>query len=101
MSKKSILQRNLKKAILLKSNCCERSKLHYIRNNKNIALRKRFKIQLFLSSISRNSSKIRIRNRCFLSGRGRGVYRQFNLSRIWIRILASEGKLPGVTKSSW
>ena len=101
MSKKSIIQRNLKRNFLMKHFYKERKYLHLLRNNKKITLEERFNIQLSLSVIPRNSSRTRIRNRCFLSGRGRGIYRKFYLSRIWIRILASDGKLPGVTKSSW
>ena len=54
-----------------------------------------------LAQLPRNSSKNRIRNRCLLTGRPRGVYRKFGLSRIAFRDLASDGKLPGVVKSSW
>ena len=54
-----------------------------------------------LSEMPRNSAKVRIRNRCALTGRSRGVYRKFGLSRIKLRELASAGQLPGVVKSSW
>jgi len=54
-----------------------------------------------LESMPRNSSKIRFRNRCFLSGRPRGVYSKFNLSRIAIRDMAGKGQIPGLTKASW
>lgn len=101
MSKKSVVQRNLKRISLLLCFKQKRNNLSFLKKNKNITLKKRFEAQLLLSEIPRNSSSTRIRNRCVLSGRGRGVYRIFKLSRIWIRILASEGKLPGVSKSSW
>ena len=61
----------------------------------------RFKIQSKLNELPRDSSKIRIRNRCELTGRTRGVYRKFKLSRIKIRELSMSGALPGVVKSSW
>ena len=61
----------------------------------------RFEARLKLSKLPRNSSKSRIRNRCSLTGRPRAVYRKFGLSRIALRELASNGKLPGVVKSSW
>jgi ribosomal protein S14 len=70
-------------------------------NNKAISLEERFQAQLSLGKLPRNSSKNRIRNRCLLSGRGRGVLRKFCLSRIWFRKLALECKLPGVIKASW
>ena len=54
-----------------------------------------------LDKLPKNSSKVRLRNRCALTGRGRGYIRMFGISRIKFRDLASEGKIPGVTKSSW
>jgi small subunit ribosomal protein S14 len=101
MSKKSIIARNNKRSTLSKQYKKYRMNLISVRNNKFVDIRYRFEAQLLLAKIKRNSCGVRIRNRCMLSGRGRGVYRIFKLSRIWIRILASEGKLPGVSKSSW
>ena len=60
-----------------------------------------FEANLKLAKLPRNSSVVRVRNRCALSGRPRGYYRKFDISRIALRELASEGKLPGVRKSSW
>ncbi|MFK7760549.1 MAG: 30S ribosomal protein S14 [Candidatus Midichloriaceae bacterium] len=101
MAKKSIIQRNLKRVRLFSNNQEKRIELKAIRNSKLNTLEERFEAQASLSKLPRNSSKTRIRNRCLLSGRGRGVYKKFNLSRIWFRKLASECKLPGVTKASW
>ena len=101
MAKVSIIQRNLKRRILFEKNKNTRRELKVIRNNKTKTLEERFQAQILLSKLPRNSSKTRIRNRCLLSGRSRGVYSKFQLSRIWFRKLASECKLPGVTKSSW
>jgi small subunit ribosomal protein S14 len=56
---------------------------------------------LLLDKLPKNSSKVRLRNRCALTGRGRGYVRMFSISRIKFRDLAREGKIPGVTKSSW
>lgn len=61
----------------------------------------RLEASLKLNKLPRNSSKVRLRNRCILTGRGRGVYRQFGLSRIKFRELANQGLIPGVTKASW
>ena len=61
----------------------------------------RFQAQLKLAKLPKNSSKTRIRNRCEISGRPHGVYRKLRISRIALRELASEGKIPGMTKSSW
>ena len=68
---------------------------------KNISMEERFKLQSKLNDLPRDSSKIRIRNRCELTGRTRGVYRKYGLSRIKIRELSMAGSLPGVVKSSW
>lgn len=101
MAKVSIVQRNLKRQNLFKKNEKKREELKSIRNDRSKTLEERFEAQISLSNLPRNSAKTRIRNRCLLSGRGRGVYSKFKLSRIWFRKLASECKLPGVTKSSW
>ena len=70
-------------------------------SNKKLTLEEQFQARLKLSKIPRNASKVRIRNRCVLTGRSRGVYRKFKLSRIAFRELASKGHIPGITKSSW
>ena len=64
-------------------------------------IEERFEAQLKLNELPRNSARVRIRNRCEMTGRSRGVYRKFKLSRIGLRELASRGQLPGVVKSSW
>jgi len=69
--------------------------------NKKLPLEERFAAQLKLAKIPRNSSKVRIRNRCEITGRPHGVYRKLKISRIALRDLASKGKIPGMTKSSW
>ena len=61
----------------------------------------RFEAQLKLNKLPNNSAKIRIRNRCEVSGRPHGVYRKLRISRIALRDMASAGKIPGLTKSSW
>lgn len=101
MTKNSIIERNLKREKLFEVEGKKRCSIRKLRNNKNISLEERFETQMLLSKLSRNSNKVRIKNRCILSGRGRGIYRKFQLSRICIRRLASECKLPGVKKSSW
>ena len=64
-------------------------------------LEERIKLQSKLNDLPRDSSRIRIRNRCEITGRSRGVYRKFGLSRIKIRELSMSGALPGVIKASW
>ena len=69
--------------------------------NKEVTLDERFKAQLKLSKLPRNSAKIRIKNLCEITGRSHGVYRKLKISRITLRKLSLEGKIPGMIKSSW
>ena len=101
MAKLSAIQRNLKRIKLEKKFKQKRKKFKDIVNNRKLPLEERFQAQLKLAKLPKNSSKIRIRNRCKLTGRTRGVYRKFGLSRIKIRELSMTGALPGVVKSSW
>ncbi len=69
--------------------------------DKKITLEERFKAQQKLSKLPKNSSMIRVRNRCQITGRPHGVYRKLKISRIALRKLTLEGKIPGMVKSSW
>ena len=101
MAKTSSIQRNLKRIRLVEKFSKKREKLKKIIRNKKLSLEERFKAQLKLAKLPRNSAKIRIRNRCEITGRPHGVYRKLKISRIALRDLASKGKIPGMTKSSW
>tara|TARA_B100001245_G_C22837567_1_gene402686 strand:+ start:699 stop:1004 length:306 start_codon:yes stop_codon:yes gene_type:complete len=101
MAKTSAIQRNLKRIRLVKKYAKKRLALKKIINDKKLPLNERFKAQLKLAKIPRNSAKIRIRNRCEITGRPHGVYRKLKISRIALRELASKGIIPGMTKSSW
>ena len=101
MAKTSSIQRNLKRIRLVKKFLKKRENLKKIINNKKLPLEERFAAQLKLAKIPRNSSRTRIRNRCEITGRPRGVYRKLRISRIALRDLALKGKIPGMTKSSW
>ena len=101
MAKTSSIQRNLKRMKLVKKFSKKRENLKKIIKNKKLPLEERFKAQLKLAKLPRNSAKIRIRNRCEITGRPHGVYRKLRISRIALRQLASSGKIPGMTKSSW
>jgi len=101
MAKQSSIQKNLNRKNLVSKFQNKRKKLKNAIMKKNLSMEDRFKIQSKLNDLPRNSSKIRIRNRCELTGRTRGVYRKFGLSRIKIRELSMAGSLPGVVKSSW
>ena len=101
MAKTSAIQRNLKRIKLSKKYHKKRMELKKIIKNKKLELSERFAAQLKLNKLPNNSSKIRIRNRCEVSGRPHGVYRKLKISRIALRDMASSGKIPGITKSSW
>ena len=101
MAKTSAIERNLKRIALVKKFSKRREKLKKIIKNRKLPLAERFQAQLKLAKLPRNSAKVRIRNRCEISGRPHGVYRKLRISRIALRDLASKGKIPGMTKSSW
>ena len=101
MAKTSSIERNLKRIRLSKKYFKRREKLKKIIKNKKLPLEERFAAQLKLAKIPRNSSRTRIRNRCEITGRPHGVYRKLRISRIALRELASKGRIPGMTKSSW
>ena len=101
MAKTSSIQRNLKRIRLSKKFSKKREDLKKIIKNRKLPLTERFEAQLKLAKIPRNSAKTRIRNRCEITGRPRGVYRKLKISRIALRDLASSGQIPGMTKSSW
>ena len=101
MAKKSAVQKNLKRIKLVKKYEKKRMELKKIIKDKKLPLAERFEAQLKLNKLPMNSSKIRIRNRCEITGRPHGVYRKLRISRIALRDMASSGKIPGMTKSSW
>ncbi|MDC1096779.1 30S ribosomal protein S14 [Pelagibacteraceae bacterium] len=101
MAKTSAIQKNLKRIRLVKKYAKKRLELKKIINNKKLPLSDRFNAQLKLNKLPNNSSKIRVRNRCEITGRPHGVYRKLRISRIALREMASSGKIPGMTKSSW
>ena len=101
MAKLSSVQKNLFRKKLIKKYKSKRESLKSKIKDKNISLDERILFQNKLNDLPRNGSSIRHRNRCELTGRSRGVYRKFKLSRIKIRELSMSGDLPGVVKSSW
>jgi small subunit ribosomal protein S14 len=86
---------------MVKRFALKRSKLKAIAQDKKSPMEERFAAQLKLAQLPRNSSAVRIRNRCELTGRSRAYYRKFRLSRIMLRDLASRGLIPGMVKASW
>jgi small subunit ribosomal protein S14 len=101
MAKTSSIDKNRKRAKLVKRLSAKRARLKTLASDKTLPPEERFAARLKLAELPRNSSSTRLRNRCELTGRPRGYYRKFKLSRIALRELASLGQIPGVVKSSW
>ena len=101
MAKLSAINKNNKRIKLSKKFYKKRKELKKIIMNKSLPLEERFKAQQKLSKLPRNSAKNRIMNRCQITGRPHGVYRKLKISRIALRQLGLEGKIPGMVKSSW
>lgn len=101
MAKKSVIERNGKRRRLAGKLRAKRQRLKDIANNRDLPMEERFQARLKLSELPRNSAMVRLRNRCEITGRPRGVYRKFKMSRIALRELASSGQIPGMVKSSW
>ena len=101
MAKACMVERNLKRAALIKKQEAKRKRLKAIIKDKDISFTDKMNAQKALSEMNRNGSKVRYRNRCAITGRSRGYYSKFGISRIVLRDLADSGNLPGVVKSSW
>jgi small subunit ribosomal protein S14 len=101
LAKLSSIEKNNRRKTLSEKHAARRSKLKAVIYDKNLSPEERFEATLKLAQMPRNGALTRVRNRCALSGRPRGFYRKFNLSRIAFRDMASEGMIPGVTKASW
>jgi small subunit ribosomal protein S14 len=101
MAKTSAIEKNKHRIRLVKKFAGRRSRLKAIALDKTITAEERFAAQLKLAQLPRNSSPVRIRSRCDMTGRSRAVYRKFRLSRMALRDLASNGQIPGMVKSSW
>ena len=101
MAKKSAIEKNKSRAKLARKYQAKRTRLKAIASDKNLDQGERFAAGLKLAELPRNSAPNRVRNRCELTGRSRGYYRKFQLSRIALRELGSLGQIPGLTKSSW
>ncbi len=101
MAKVSAIDKNLKRQKKVASNASRRARLNAIVKDKSLPIEERFDATLKLAQMPRNGAKIRLRNRCRVTGRPRGYYRKLGMSRIALRDLASFGQVPGVVKSSW
>jgi small subunit ribosomal protein S14 len=96
-----MIERELKRQKLVKQYASKRASLKAIATNQDLPMEQRFKAQLKLAGLPRNSSATRLHNRCELTGRPRAYDRKLKLSRIMLRDLASFGQIPGMVKSSW
>ena len=101
MAKMSSINKNNRRIKLSEKFFNKRKSLKKIIMNKSLSLNERFKAQQKLSKLPRNSAKNRVMNRCQITGRPHGVYRKLKISRIALRQLGLQGKIPGMVKSSW
>jgi small subunit ribosomal protein S14 len=101
MAKKSMVNREVKRAKLVKQHAAKRAVLKAAISDQTKPMEDRFKATIKLAALPRNSSATRLHNRCQLTGRPHAYYRKLKLSRIMLRDLASFGQIPGMVKSSW
>jgi small subunit ribosomal protein S14 len=101
MAKTSAIEKNKRRMALAKRYAARRAELKATAVNESLSDQERFAARLKLAELPRNSSPTRIRNRCEMTGRPRAYYRKLKMSRIALRELGSEGKVPGLVKSSW
>ncbi len=101
MAKKSMVERQNKRERLVAKYAAKRAALTEIIKDQSRPMEERFKARLKLAKLPRNSSATRLHNRCQVSGRPKAYYRKLKISRIALRDLASDGKIPGMVKSSW
>jgi small subunit ribosomal protein S14 len=101
MAKKSSIEKNNRRIALAKQFAAKRARLKAAAKDTSLSLEERFQARLKLAEMPRNSAPTRVRNRCEVTGRPRGVYRKLKMSRIALRELGSAGAIPGLVKSSW
>jgi small subunit ribosomal protein S14 len=101
MSKIALINRDQKRRKTVKKFAAKRAELMALINNQKMSPEDRYEARLKLQKLPRNASPVRLRNRCALTGRPRGVYRKFGLGRSKLRDIAMRGEIPGVIKASW
>jgi small subunit ribosomal protein S14 len=101
MAKVSMVQRQKKREALVEKYAAKRAELKEIARDESRPMEERFKAQMKLAKLPRNSSPTRLHSRCEVTGRPRSYYRKLKMSRIALRDLASKGQIPGMVKSSW
>jgi small subunit ribosomal protein S14 len=101
MAKVAVINRDLKRRETVKKFAVQRAELFVIINNVKMSDEERHSARIKLQMLPRNASPVRLRNRCALTGRPRGVYSKFGLGRGKLRDIAMSGEIPGLTKASW
>ena len=101
MAKLSSINKNERRKQLVKKYAGKYARLKAIADDESKDFAERWEARLKLAEVPRNGNPTRVRNRCMLTGRPRGVYRKFGLGRVMLRQLATRGMIPGVIKSSW
>lgn len=101
MAKMALINREQKRRATVKKFAAKRAELTEIVNNQKLSQEERYEARLKLQKLPRNASPVRLRNRCALTGRPRGVFRKFGLARGKLRDIAMRGEIPGVIKASW
>jgi small subunit ribosomal protein S14 len=101
MAKKSAIENNMRKMLLVKKFAARRKRLLDVANNDANPMEERFEARLRLAELPRNGAANRVRNRCQVTGRPRSYYRKMKMSRIALRELGNKGLIPGLVKSSW
>jgi small subunit ribosomal protein S14 len=101
VAKTSSIEKNKRRERMSQRMASKRAALKAMAKNQELSMEERFAAQIKLAELPRNASKVRVRNRCLLTGRPRAYYRKLKLSRIMLRELASTGQIPGMIKSSW
>lgn len=101
MAKLALINRNEKRRKMVEKYAKKRAELEAVINDASLSDEDRFEARLKLQALPRNSSPVRLRNRCALTGRPRGVYRKFGLGRSKLREFVMRGEVPGMTKASW
>ncbi len=101
MAKLALINRNEKRRKMIEKYLTKRTALLSLINNNNLSEEERYEARLKFQALPRNSSPVRLRNRCKLTGRPRGVYRKFGLGRSKLRDFVMRGEVPGMTKASW
>lgn len=101
MAKLALINRDLKREMLVKKFARKRADLQAIIDDQSKSEEERYQARLKLQQLPRNANPTRLRNRCLLTGRPRGTYRKFGLARNKLRDIAMRGEVPGITKASW